>query len=97
MGTEYTFSGVEITEIGKTMKKQTPEEYARQRFEKWWDAEQDTHMTHSRYLARKAWMAAWFTRLTVKSSNAQAHQTPERSVGGMVPPVVGTSGRKDGE
>ena len=30
-------------------------------------------------------------------SNAQAHQTPERSVGGMVPPVVGTSGRKDGE
>jgi hypothetical protein len=29
-------------------------------------------------------------------ANAQAHQTPERSVGGMVPPVVGTSGRKDG-
>jgi hypothetical protein len=28
--------------------------------------------------------------------NAQAHQTPERSEGGMVPPVVGTLDRKDG-
>jgi hypothetical protein len=53
------------------MKKQTPEDYARQRFEKWWNAEQGTRMTHSRYLARKAWMAAWFTRLTVKSSNVK--------------------------
>jgi hypothetical protein len=29
--------------------------------------------------------------------NAQAHQTLERSEGGMVPPVVGTSGGKDGD
>jgi hypothetical protein len=27
--------------------------------------------------------------------NAQARQTPERSVGGMVPPVVGNSGQED--
>ena len=27
--------------------------------------------------------------------NAQAHQTPERSVGGMVPPVVGNSGSEE--
>lgn len=26
---------------------------------------------------------------------AQAHQTPERSVGGMVPPVVGNSGSEE--
>ena len=59
------------------MKKQAPEEYARQRFEKWWNATQGTRMTHSRYLARKAWMAAWFTRLTVRSSNkALGHNEP---------------------
>jgi hypothetical protein len=27
-----------------------------------------------------------------EKDNAQAHQTPERSVGGMVPPIVGNSG-----
>jgi hypothetical protein len=34
----------------------------------------------------------------IDDANAQAHQTPGATAeGGMVPPVVGTSGRKDGD
>lgn len=36
-----------------------------------------------------------FCREVIRVANAQAHQTPERSVGGMVPPVVGNSGLEE--
>lgn len=35
-------------------------------------------------------------RPIIMSDNDQAHQTPERNGGGMVSPVVKTSGRKEG-
>ena len=39
------------------------EKYCIKRFDEWWSKEQGDRMKHSRYLAKKAWIAAWFKRM----------------------------------
>lgn len=39
------------------------EKYCLSQFEKWWKRKQKDRMMHSKYLARKAWVFAWFQRM----------------------------------
>lgn len=43
----------------------TPEKYAVNKFNEWWSKEMGNRMAKSKYLARKAWLEAWFQRMTI--------------------------------